>query len=224
MADEERIYLTRKPPVLSREQKTVFGFVVTFGVLALFFGTVYLWKHVASPFVLTYTGPKFLTGDEKQQQEMTRLQQEDTDGDGVNDYDELYVYESSPYLKDSDSDGTEDATEIAQGDDPNCAPKMPCATSTTEGITPTDLRESFLGEMVNEMGTSLGATESSTVPAESTDIAAALASLTIEQIRAFLIQSGGDETTINALTDEQIQAALTAMLAEGEQTSLDSSL
>ncbi|HUT22703.1 MAG TPA: hypothetical protein VMX18_04930 [Candidatus Bipolaricaulota bacterium] len=44
----------------------------------------------------------------------------DTDNDGLNDYDESYVYLTSPYLEDSDSDGYSDQAEIQNGYDPNC--------------------------------------------------------------------------------------------------------
>lgn len=210
MADEERIYVHRIKPVLSREQKTAFGFVLSFGALALIFGTFYLWKHVASPFALSYTGPKFLTGNEQQQQEMDRLKSEDTDDDGLSDYDELYVYRTSPYLKDSDGDVIEDATEVAQGQDPNCAPQMPCA-STVDAVNPTDLRASFLGEIALDADASMDAGGADPAPV---DVVAALAGMTTEEIRAFLIDAGGDAAAINALSDEQIRAALAAAVTD----------
>src|SRR3989344_3458461 len=48
------------------------------------------------------------------------LSVKDTDGDGLNDYDELYIYKTSPYLEDSDSDGVSDSAEIQKGTNPNC--------------------------------------------------------------------------------------------------------
>lgn len=54
------------------------------------------------------------------------LRQKDTDLDGLSDYDELYLYQSSPYLKDSDSDGISDPDEIAAGTDPNCKTGEDC--------------------------------------------------------------------------------------------------
>lgn len=47
------------------------------------------------------------------------LQQRDSDGDGVNDYDEIYVYETSPLEPDTDEDGLNDYDEIFEyGTDP----------------------------------------------------------------------------------------------------------
>jgi len=49
-----------------------------------------------------------------------QLKLQDTDADGLNDYEELYFYQTSPYLADSDSDGYDDPTELKSGNDPNC--------------------------------------------------------------------------------------------------------
>jgi len=210
MAEGERIYITRKKTILSREQKTGMGMVVFFGSLAFVFGGFYLWKHIASPFVVSYVGPKFLTGDEKQQQEMEALKKEDADEDGLSDYEELYLYRTSPYLKDSDSDGVEDRAEITQGQDPNCAPKMPCALATVETVNPETLRGSFLEDIAVEASASLPPD----APATAADIQATLAAMTTDQIRQLLIQSGGDPDAINSLSDEQLQGALSQALTQ----------
>lgn len=210
MAEGERIIITRKKAVLSREQKTGLGMVVGFGSLALVFGVFFLWKHVASPFVVSYVGPKFLTGDEKQQQEMEALKKKDTDTDGLDDYSELYVYKTSPYLKDSDSDGTEDSTEIAQGEDPNCAPNMPCATAAADVVNPATLQGTFAEAIAD----SAGATPAPEASATSVDIEATLAAMTTDQIRTLLIQAGGDAEAINALTDDQLRAALSQAITQ----------
>ncbi len=210
MAEGERIIITRKKPVLSREQKTGLGMVVSFGSLALIFGVFFLWKHVAAPFVVSYVGPKFLTGDEKQQQEMEALKQKDTDADGIDDYTELYVYKTSPYLKDSDSDGAEDKTEVIQGQDPNCAPTMPCATAVADVVNPTTLQGTFIEEVAD----SAGSTPAPDATPTTVDIGATLAAMTTDQIRTLLIESGGDATAINALTDDQLRAALSQAITQ----------
>jgi len=47
-----------------------------------------------------------------------QAKQEDTDKDGLSDYDEVYVYHTSPYIQDSDSDAFSDKEEIDAGSDP----------------------------------------------------------------------------------------------------------
>ena len=47
------------------------------------------------------------------------LQTLDTDNDGLNDYQELYVYYTNPFLADTDNDGYSDYNEINAGTNPN---------------------------------------------------------------------------------------------------------
>lgn len=61
------------------------------------------------------------------------LQLKDTDGDGLNDFQELYVVNTSPYLTDSDSDGTTDTEEHLAGTDPNCPEGAACSQERTGG-------------------------------------------------------------------------------------------
>lgn len=189
--------------------------IATFGVLALAFGPFYLWKHIASPFVISYVGPKFLTGDDAEQEKMEALKKEDTDSDSIDDYRELYVYKTSPYLKDSDSDGTEDNIEIAQGQDPNCAPSMPCATLAQDAVTPETLQGTFAEDVAVEAG-------ASTAPAATpADVATAFAQMTVEELRKILVDAGGDPAQINALTEEELRAVLTAALAQMDTSEAD---
>lgn len=184
--------------------------VVGFGSLALIFGVFFLWKHIASPFVVSYVGPKFLTGDEKQQQEMETLKKQDTDTDGLDDYSELYIYKTSPYLKDSDSDGAEDKAEVAHGDDPNCAANMPCAAAVADTVNPATLQGTFAEKIAAEAGS----TPEPEAPATAVDIEATLSSMTTDQIRTLLIQAGGDATAINALSDDDLRAALSQAITQ----------
>lgn len=54
------------------------------------------------------------------------LKNKDTDGDSLSDYDEIYIYKTSPYLKDTDSDGYDDKTEVTTGNDPLCPKGQVC--------------------------------------------------------------------------------------------------
>jgi len=47
-----------------------------------------------------------------------QAKREDTDKDGISDYDEVYVYKTSPYIQDSDSDTFSDREEIKEGSNP----------------------------------------------------------------------------------------------------------
>jgi hypothetical protein len=66
------------------------------------------------------------------------LKNKDTDGDGLSDYDEIYIYKTSPYLKDTDSDGYDDKTEVTTGNDPLCPKGQNCGPQVNKlsGETP----------------------------------------------------------------------------------------
>ena len=57
--------------------------------------------------------------DSEEQQLGTNTLLADSDSDGLNDYDEVYTYNTDPMAPDSDGDGYTDAEEIAAGRDPN---------------------------------------------------------------------------------------------------------
>ncbi|KKR07678.1 MAG: Ig domain-containing protein [Parcubacteria group bacterium GW2011_GWC2_39_14] len=60
------------------------------------------------------------------QEDPAVLKQRDTDVDGINDFEELYIYKTSPYLADTDSDGQTDIEEIKAGEDPTCPSGQNC--------------------------------------------------------------------------------------------------
>lgn len=104
------------------------GVFVSVGALATIFGLFYISSHLGSPFQIDYDGPLVYVGEEYTEQQLIELQQKDTDGDGLNDYEELYVYSTSPYLEDTDGDDITDAAEIASGRDPNCITGEDCGS------------------------------------------------------------------------------------------------
>lgn len=68
----------------------------------------------------------------------------DTDGDSLLDYDEVNVYNTSPYLADSDSDGYTDQAEIQSGHNPNCPANETCLVSpvlTAGSLSPQNTTE-----------------------------------------------------------------------------------
>lgn len=88
------------------------------GVLALFFGMWRIQYNIQSPFKLK---PLELPNTTQ-----LDFHTQDTDGDGWSDFDETYLYKTSPYLEDTDSDGISDGAEIKNGTDPNCPEGKAC--------------------------------------------------------------------------------------------------
>lgn len=120
-------------------------------------------------------------------QDLATLQQQDTDGDGLSDFEEQYVAATSPYLSDSDSDGISDSTELTAGTNPNCPEGGSCSqvrTNANSGLT-ADAEEAFASLSVAQVN-------------------ALRTQVTPDQIRTQLLEAGADKDTVNALSDEQL--------------------
>lgn len=130
--DHQDEHYYNQPQPLQREQKIAATFLAVFGVFVLIMWMAQLKKSIISPLdnlagqqsatqqeASTCTGSNCAGNDEN-------LKFKDTDGDGLTDYDELYIYKTSPYLEDSDSDGLTDSAEIAGEKDPNCPEGVDC--------------------------------------------------------------------------------------------------
>ena len=107
----------------NRTQKTGFVLLFVFTLLVVGLGGLQMRNNIYSPFVVRTENVNGAIGVSD---ENTRLQNIDTDQDGINDYEELYFYETSPYLPDTDSDGLGDKQEIDAGTDPNCSKNEVC--------------------------------------------------------------------------------------------------
>ncbi|MBI5465864.1 MAG: hypothetical protein HY974_01075, partial [Candidatus Kerfeldbacteria bacterium] len=88
------------------------GAYLTLGVVALLSLVLGVWQlrtSINMPFLpnldLAATENAGNTSTTEQSDDIKALQTKDTDGDGLSDYDELYIYRTSPYLPDTDSDG-----------------------------------------------------------------------------------------------------------------------
>lgn len=104
------------------------GGILFFGLAAIVLGFLQFRYHLTSYFI---QGDSQISLDRStinnpDDPDLLGLRQKDTDLDGLSDYDELYIYGSSPYLKDSDSDGVSDPDEIAAGTDPSCKTGEDC--------------------------------------------------------------------------------------------------
>ena len=109
---------------LSSGQKVGFVLLMVFGILTISIGFMQMRNTIYNPFVIKPTG---LLSSQIFMDEATKLQQLDTDNDTLSDYEELEFYNTSPYLPDTDSDGTDDNIEIENGTDPLCPEGQDCA-------------------------------------------------------------------------------------------------
>jgi len=119
-------------------EKHLSAFLIFLGVAALLLGVVAIRSTISSSIVRPQQGSSNIRDSLSQE---TELRNKDTDKDGLSDYEEINLYQTSPYLEDSDSDGILDREEVISGADPTCpagqncfAATQPLAESTTQDL------------------------------------------------------------------------------------------
>ena len=123
----------------------------------------------------------------------------DTDKDGLKDYDEINVYQTSVYLEDSDSDGISDKDEVDRGTNPNCPEGTDCNNSSSNtnfsgsAVINDDISDYVLPSDLNAASSS----EESLRNALSGETSAT-------ELRKILIESGADQDLLNQISDEDL--------------------
>lgn len=149
--------------------------------------------------------------------EEARLRGQDTDQDGLSDYEELQFYKTSPYIQDTDSDGASDFEELQAGDDPNCPEGTQCAATDDENADADEVPPAAAPSVVAP------ARESNTNPSASqnADVAALEAILSGQgdagELRALLIEAGMNRETLDAFSDEQLVSVYQDALKQYQQ-------
>lgn len=197
---------------LTLEQRLSVGVLGIAGFVAFLFGVIQVRAGIIRPFTtdvqtLVELKKQFGPTAEERAEEQKKT---DTDGDGISDYDELNRYRTSPYVRDSDSDGEPDNIEVAKGTDPNCAKGTVCVVGS--GATAaTSSGSGFVAPPVGGSGSaSFPGLGTSAVPPR--DVSA---------IRAYLRASGMSEQELSAYSDEELLRAYDESLPV-EQDSPDS--
>lgn len=130
-----------------KQQKIMFFAFMAFGIISLVLAFYQLKYSLRSPFFEDVPADAEIGQSDLavKKDDSFFLQNTDTDKDGLTDYDELYVYDTSPYLADSDSDGFTDKQELDTKNNPNCPENKNCglyldktfvASSSPPVITP----------------------------------------------------------------------------------------
>lgn len=195
--------LFKRFSAFSMEEKVAVVLFVLISLGGVVYGTRGLFFQLEKPFLaqLNYIGPKYLSLEEREAQEIENQKKNDTDEDGVNDYDEIYIYESSPYLTDTDSDGIDDAQEIRLGKNPSCPEGQNCYGALTsveaEGETPDLLTGMVDAEPILNIDFS-GLTNAS-------DLKTRIAQTSSDDLRKILLGTGVDSAMVGKLNDDQIR-------------------
>jgi hypothetical protein len=206
-------------PIKGLEGSNAYRVTVGLVVGGLGVGGWLIWKTISGttlrPVVTTNTTPIA---------ELEKLQQKDTDSDGLSDYVELFSYQTSPYLGDSDSDGVSDAQEVAKQTDPNCPATESCGVvSPVSAGDGADLPPEFLRQALKASGVpqaTLDGLEDEDIvrlyaqvsqQAATTNVSAPaisieqLESLSAADIRQLMREAGIDEATLNQIDDSTLK-------------------
>lgn len=196
--------------LLTREQKMGVILLFAFSALTIGLGFLQLRNTIYGPFALR---PKKnnvgLFVDEQ-----IRLQSIDTDQDGLNDFEELKFYETSPYIPDTDSDGIRDKEELDRGTDPLCPEGRLCETREAVSEVSRGVIASPLLDDVPETGELFGSVLGN--PGATSSVASV--DLLLEDpalLRTLLLQTGKfTEDDLNKFTDEDLLQIAKRILAE----------
>ncbi|MBI2098939.1 hypothetical protein HYT45_00810 [Candidatus Uhrbacteria bacterium] len=182
-------------------QKASLALLLFLGLSGLVLAFPFFNRRIKQPFVKDKS-KKYLTLEEREKQKLAELKTQDTDNDGLDDYDELYIYRTSPYLDDTDSDGIKDLEEAQNGGDPNCPKGRDCGGLTSSDSAPP--------------GTN---TTVAPPPADALGALEHLQNLSAADIRKLLSDSGVPQDVLKSVDDETLRGiyddALKTMSASG---------
>jgi hypothetical protein len=153
------------------------------------------------------SGLEVCQGPDCQKNDEARLRAQDTDGDGLSDWDELNIYQTSPYLEDSDSDGFADKQEIDSGNDPNCPTGRDCAATISLPAADNNTADNDFEDISDQLNQ---------LHAQSTDTtgaADAFAGLDPAGLRQMLLDAGMDSNVLNQISDDELMKNFQDVLA-----------
>ncbi len=178
----------------SQQKISVLGLGV-FAIAAITLGLLHINQGIIRP-ITPDTADDTLEVSKELAEDTTyaELSSKDTDNDGLNDYEELHVFGTSPYLTDTDGDDLDDAVEIQSGGDPNCPTGRTC------------------GAVIE------GSTSGNSGVVDSIDPAASYGAQDMEPdtLRKLLAEMGFPSEQITSLSDDQIVQIFEQALVEQE--------
>jgi len=181
---------------LPKKQKIA---VISLAVLGLAVIIFWAWQFQAR-----VSGPFSVPKSERQPAATTTDTTKDTDGDGLTDYEELNIYNTSPYLADSDSDGLPDGQETKNGTDPNCPAGQKCGL---EAVQPP--AQTVTSTIIQETTLPTGAETSASTTVEERLVNG---QITASELRQLLLDNGADKTSLDKISDPDLLQAYQEML------------
>ncbi len=179
---------------LSKEQKLGFGLLLIFAFLSVGLGMLQIRNSLYGPLALNNKVSPALK-DEINSIDALRLR--DTDKDGLSDFEELYVYNTSPYLYDTFSYGMSDKEVVAKGL-ALCPKGQDCSSPIASGGSAITTNSSTVVTTVPNPG------------APPADVFKLLSDPS--QVRQLLISNGTDPKLLNKVSDDQLMGVVNDVL------------
>jgi hypothetical protein len=110
----------------SHNHKVIWPFLIL-SIFLVAFGFRFMYGNITDS--VSYDVPEWVEEEFAQETDaelIAKMQKDDTDEDGLSDYQELYQYHTSMFLADTDSDGYTDYEEVTSGNDPACPSGQSC--------------------------------------------------------------------------------------------------
>lgn len=185
------------PSRLTKSEKLGFVGLIVLAMAILYLGFSQMGNNIKGPFLARWAASLSKNNAEEQkelstEEQMALLKTKDTDKDGLSDYDELNIYQTSPYIADTDSDGISDKIEIEKNTDPNCPTGKNCKTelaNPTAGASTTTTLTSPIGTMSADQLLIQSLFGDNPDP---------------KILRDFLLKQGTDKKTLDAFSDEEL--------------------
>lgn len=222
MPSPERLVIRKRRPTFSKEQRLGFSVFFGIGALAVILGSVYISRHLSTPFVIEYEGEPILAGADHAAAQLEELQTSDTDGDGISDYLEIYAYSTSPNLEDTDGDGYSDADEIASGNNPNCIAGQDCDSGEVEQ-SENELSDDFVEESFGSIGVETkdqlaGYEDAEALASQIDPVQILLENTTPDEVRTMFTDAGVDPEVFQDMSDEEVMALFILTVEELEES------
>ena len=198
---------------LGRNQKIAVAVLGVLAVAIIITWMAQLKKSINDPFSYSYNpaGTNDNSGTCEGPECQESLKTKDTDKDSLTDWDELNIYETSPYLEDSDSDGLSDKEEIESGTDPNCPAGRDCSALTDTSVGTSAGGENLFDKIAPDLN--ISGEEEGLSSTQEEDLQKMLGGQgDASVLRKMLIESGMDEEILNQVSDEDLMASYLEVL------------
>lgn len=207
--------LKQKEKDLSNEQKAAFVLLVFLGLGGLVLGFLSFGAMIRRPFEIQLAksaqDEPYLSLTEREEAQKEAQKTRDTDSDGLTDYDELYVFRTSPYVADTDSDGFDDKTEVYSGNNPSCPEGKACAGASGDVAG----ASTAAGDLVGSLSDSPFARDLTQYDFSSQeDVEAFVKSITVDEVRKALAEAGVPQETLDQISDDQLQSMFGQTVSE----------